>query len=101
MLLQRAGFNLPAVDTDVINVDYPDPFVLMDHLASMGENNANLHRKAHVSRDTLLAAAIAYQDMYGNDDGTIPVTFQVVYFLGWRPDQSQREPLGRGSVPKG
>jgi hypothetical protein len=26
------------------------------------------------SRDTLLAAAIAYQGMYGNADGSIPVT---------------------------
>jgi hypothetical protein len=33
------------VDTDYIHIDYPDAFVLMEHLASMGENCANLHKK--------------------------------------------------------
>ena len=28
-------------------------------------------------RDVLLAAAAAYQGMYGNEDGSVPATFQV------------------------
>jgi NADH dehydrogenase [ubiquinone] 1 alpha subcomplex assembly factor 5 len=43
-LMQRAGFNLPTVDTDLIQVDYPDAFTLMSHLGRMGENNAVLNR---------------------------------------------------------
>jgi NADH dehydrogenase [ubiquinone] 1 alpha subcomplex assembly factor 5 len=27
--------------------------------------------------------------MYGNEDGTIPATYQILYFIGWKPDKSQ------------
>jgi NADH dehydrogenase [ubiquinone] 1 alpha subcomplex assembly factor 5 len=28
-------------------------------------------------------------ELYGNDDGTIPATFQVIHLMGWKPDSSQ------------
>lgn len=28
-------------------------------------------------------------EMYGNDDGTIPATFQLINMVGWKPDPSQ------------
>jgi NADH dehydrogenase [ubiquinone] 1 alpha subcomplex assembly factor 5 len=36
--------------------------------------------------------------MYGDEKGDIPATFQVVYFIGWKPDPSQPAPKGRGSA---
>jgi len=27
--------------------------------------------------------------MYGNEDGTVPATFQILYFIAWKPDISQ------------
>lgn len=36
-------------------------------------------------------------EIYGNKDGTIPATFQILYMIGWRPDPSQPKPLPRGS----
>lgn len=35
--------------------------------------------------------------MYGFDD-VIPATFQVVNFIGWKPDPSQPKPAARGSA---
>ena len=35
---------------------------------------------------------------YGNDDGTVPATFQLIYFIGWKPDPSQLGPAKRGSA---
>ncbi|KDO32383.1 hypothetical protein SPRG_02860 [Saprolegnia parasitica CBS 223.65] len=100
-LLQSAGFTLPTVDTDYITVEYPDAFVLMEHLQGMAENNAPFSSSAIApSRDTLLAAASIYQTMYGNEDGSIPVTFQVIYFIGWSPHSSQQQPKKRGSATK-
>ena len=90
-------FNL-VVDTDYIQVDYPDAFVLMEHLRGMAENNAPFSTPPPTSRDTLLAAASIYHSMYGNEDGTIPVTFQVIYFIGWSPHSSQQQPKRRGSA---
>jgi hypothetical protein len=27
--------------------------------------------------------------MYGNQDGSIPASYRVLYFIGWKPDPSQ------------
>ena len=35
---------------------------------------------------------------YGNEDGSVPATFQLVYFIGWKPDPSQLGPAKRGSA---
>lgn len=35
--------------------------------------------------------------MYGEEDGTVEATFQVVYMIGWAPHESQPQPKRRGS----
>ncbi|CAI5730811.1 unnamed protein product [Peronospora destructor] len=97
-LLSATGFNLCTVDTDFIQVDYPNAFVLMEHLRGMGENHAITLRGAPATRDSLLAAASIYQSMFGQSDGTVPATFQVIYLIGWSPHDSQQKPLRRGSA---
>jgi len=62
----------------------------------MSESNSAHNRMVHLPRDNLMAAASIYQEMYGDDKG-VPATFQVIYFLGWKPDPSQPKPLERGS----
>lgn len=67
----------------------------------MAENNAARNRNLHLSRDTLIAAASIYKELYGKtrEDNTrfIPATFQIIYMLGWKPDKSQPKPLKRGT----
>jgi NADH dehydrogenase [ubiquinone] 1 alpha subcomplex assembly factor 5 len=99
-LLQGANFTLCTVDTDYIEVHYPNAFVLMEHLQKMGENNAVQSKGRVATRDSLLAAASIYQAMYANDDGSVPVTFQVIYMIGWTPHDSQPKPLRRGSAQR-
>lgn len=89
-----------AVDADFIQVGYPNAFVLMEHLRAMGENNAVESRGRPPTRESLLAAASIYQNMYGQEDGTVPATFQVIYMIGWSPDASQQKPLRRGSAQR-
>ncbi len=80
-------------------VTYPDAFALMEHLQGMGESSAVRTRRAHVSRETFLAAAAIYQQLYGDpEDGSIPATFQTVYMIGWAPHASQPSPKRRGSA---
>src|SRR4030095_6212537 len=43
-LLQRAGFGLPVVDSDMLTVRYADILALMRDLRGMGETNAVLER---------------------------------------------------------
>lgn len=27
--------------------------------------------------------------MYGNEDGSVPATFEILYMIGWKPHESQ------------
>uniref|UniRef100_A0A8C6J5L4 Arginine-hydroxylase NDUFAF5, mitochondrial n=3 Tax=Melopsittacus undulatus TaxID=13146 RepID=A0A8C6J5L4_MELUD len=97
-LLSRAGFNTLTVDTDEIQVNYPGLFELMEDLQGMGESNCSWNRKPLLHRDTMLAAAAIYQEMYGNSDGSVPATFQIFYMIGWKFHESQAKPAKRGSA---
>ncbi|BBN07876.1 NADH dehydrogenase [ubiquinone] 1 alpha subcomplex assembly factor 5 [Marchantia polymorpha subsp. ruderalis] len=97
-LLQRAGLALPTVDVDEYTVRYPCALDLIEHLRSMGEANAVRQRNPVLKRDTALAAAAVYESMFGDADGTIPATFQVIYMAGWRPAPTQQAPKRRGTA---
>jgi NADH dehydrogenase [ubiquinone] 1 alpha subcomplex assembly factor 5 len=97
-LLQKAGFNLLTVDVDDIVVDYPDCFSLMKDLQAMGESNAVLSReKGPIQKDVLLAAEGIYRELHGNEDGSLPATFRLIYMIGWKPSATQAKPLERGT----
>lgn len=98
-LLQRAGFALPVVDSDIIEVTYPDAFALMRDLRAMGETNAVVERRRRFTRRaTLMRAATAYGALFGRADGRIPATFEIVTLTAWAPHESQPKPLPRGSA---
>ncbi|CAG8456144.1 5750_t:CDS:10 [Acaulospora morrowiae] len=97
-LLSRAGFTLTTVDIDDLIVNYPTMFELIQDLRSMGESNAVITRRSFLKRDTLIAAASIYKELYGKPDGSIPATFQIIYMIGWKPDESQPKPKERGSA---
>ncbi|KAM9257679.1 LOW QUALITY PROTEIN: arginine-hydroxylase NDUFAF5, mitochondrial [Cariama cristata] len=97
-LLSRAGFNTLTVDTDEIQVNYPGLFEVMEDLQGMGEEYCSWNRKPLLHRDTMLAAAAIYQEMYGNSDGSVPATFQIYYMIGWKFHESQARPAQRGSA---
>ncbi|XP_004433801.1 PREDICTED: NADH dehydrogenase [ubiquinone] 1 alpha subcomplex assembly factor 5 isoform X2 [Ceratotherium simum simum] len=97
-LLGRAGFNTLTVDTDEIQVNYPGMFELMEDLQGMGESNCAWNRKALLHRDTMLAAAAVYREMYKNEDGSVPATYQIYYMIGWKYHDSQARPAERGSA---
>ncbi|KAI9466971.1 S-adenosyl-L-methionine-dependent methyltransferase [Lactarius psammicola] len=96
-LMSRAGFNLLTVDVDEIRIRYPSMWELLDDLRDMGENNAIIGRRHLLRRDTLAAASAIYKELHGEEDGTLPATFQVIYMIGWKPAPHQPEPLERGS----
>ncbi|KAG8986418.1 hypothetical protein FRB90_004010, partial [Tulasnella sp. 427] len=116
-LMARAGFNLLTVDTDEVKVAYPSMWELLEDLRDMGESNAVVKRRHFLKRDTLLAASSIYKGtvrnrktkamegahdiistaLHGNEDGSIPATFEIVYMIGWKPDASQPKPLERGT----
>lgn len=98
-LLQRAGFALPVADVDRIVVDYPDMFKLMHDLRGMGAANAVLARiRKPTRRAVFFEAARIYKEKFGNAEGLIPATFDILYCTAWSPHESQQKPLQPGSA---
>jgi hypothetical protein len=98
-LLQRAGFALPVVDADSITVSYADIHRLLRDLRGMGESNATRARARQSLRRAVLARADdIYRRRFGDGDGRLPATFQVIYLTGWAPHASQQKALRPGAA---
>lgn len=103
-LLQNAGFSLPTIDIDTVKVSYPSSAVLMEHLQRMGEGNASLNRREYTGKDTFLASACIYDEMFPlesdepSTEKDVEASAQVIYAIGWSPHASQQKPLQRGTA---
>ena len=97
-LLQRAGFALPVADVDRLTVRYPDLFALIRDLRAMGETNVLAGPIRPLTRPIIARAAALYSERYGEADGRIPATFEIVNLAGWAPHESQPKALPRGSA---
>ena len=76
-------------------------FELLHDLRGMGETNCAWTRPLLLKRPVMNAAAAIYHEMYGVEPGAeqgtgsgdgdkvIPATFQLLYFIGWKPHESQ------------
>ena len=76
-------------------------FELLHDLRGMGETNCAWTRPLLLKRSVMNAAAAIYHEMYGEEqevesetgngggDKVIPATFQLLYFIGWKPHKSQ------------
>lgn len=98
-LLQRAGFALPVVDSEIVTVTYDSIFKLFGDLRGMGESNViHNRRKTPLTRGYIMDVARRYHDKFSEPDGRIVASFEVIFLLGWAPHSSQQKPLRRGSA---
>lgn len=98
-LMQRAGFALPVVDHEVITVDYRSLRTLFSDLRALGETSVLTHAPRHYrSLAFFESAQELYAQQFANDDGTLPIKFEMIYLHGWAPHDSQQQPLKPGSA---
>lgn len=98
-LMQRAGFALPVIDSEIVTVTYPDMFALLKDLRFMGEGNAIIKRdKTYPGREFFKKAAEFYKNNFSDEDGRIRASFEVIFLIGWAPHASQQKPLSPGSA---
>jgi len=97
-LLTRSGYVMLTIDVDEIIVSYPSMIELMHDLKGMGESNCAWSRQPMIRRDVLMAACAIYKERFGDEksDG-VPAMFQILHFIAWKPDPSQRKVAERGS----
>jgi NADH dehydrogenase [ubiquinone] 1 alpha subcomplex assembly factor 5 len=98
-LLQRAGFALPVIDGDRLTVRYADVLALMRDLRGMGESNAVRARASRSVNRTIVARADKiYRRRFGEEEGRIAATFQIIYLTAWAPATGQQRALAPGSA---
>ena len=99
-LMQRAGFALPVVDSEILTVTYADMFALLKDLRGMGEMNVIEKRdKQYPGRELFMNAANHYAHNHA-EDGRIIASFEIIFLIGWSPHASQQQPLKPGSATK-
>ena len=100
-LMQRAGFALPVVDSEKIQVSYENVTKLMHDLRFMGEANALVNRPHRpLTKNYLDKLNTYYKTHFTGDDGRLEATFEVIFISGWSPHDSQQKPLRPGSAEK-
>ena len=98
-LLQRAGFALPVADVERTTVRYRELSRLFADLRALGETNVLANRRSEaLSKRTLAAVVRDYQARFGDAEGRLPATFEIVFLTGWAPHESQQKPLRPGSA---
>ena len=97
-LMQRAGFALPVIDSDIIEVTYPSLTKLYHDLRGMGEANTIKQRSRYNPGRAFFNRV---EDIYKNNytvDGQILARFEIIYLIGWAPHESQQKPMRPGSA---
>lgn len=90
-LLQRTGFEMPVVDSDIVTVFYKDALKLMYDLRDMGETSALIEGAPGFSRRRVLFGGMDYYHRHFADkEGRIPATFELVMLTGWKPASTPR-----------
>lgn len=101
-LLTASGFTLQTVDVDSIVVWYPSMWEVMRDVRALGEGNAAHSRPLRLNKHVQFAASSIYTEMYAKEMPDrkimgVPATYQIINFLGWKPDPSQPQPKERGT----
>lgn len=98
-LMQRAGFALPVVDSEIVTVTYDNMFHLMHDLRGMAATNIIRERsRIFPGRELFLHAADHYARNFSESDGKIRASFEIIFLIGWAPHDSQQKPLKPGSA---
>lgn len=97
-LLQRAGFALPVVDSEIITVEYTHPLKLMKELRYMGESNCLIECEKNFTPCSLMMSVVDnYLRDFSNADNRITASFELITLTGWKPHSSQQKAASRGS----
>jgi hypothetical protein len=71
----------------------------MRDLRAMGETNAlAARRRGMMRRATLARAAMVHAERFGDSNGRLPASFEILFLCAWAPHPTQPQPLPRGSA---
>lgn len=84
-LLAKAGFKNPISDFVKIEVEYSKPLNLLHDIKAMGQGNILVKKsRLFFTRKFLTTIDKNYRKIYGNDNGNIDATFEIITVTGWK-----------------
>jgi NADH dehydrogenase [ubiquinone] 1 alpha subcomplex assembly factor 5 len=89
-LTQRIGFELPVADSETIKVSYNNALELMHDLRGMGEANALFRQGRPIGKKLLHNINKIYTEKFGDGEGGIIATFDIVVITGIAPKDNRR-----------
>ncbi len=95
-LLARAGFALPVSDGETLDARYRGLDGLLADLRFGAQGGVLAGDRPPLGRMQAAAAHGAFLSA-ADEDGRVTETFEIVYLIGWAPDESQPKPARRGS----
>ena len=96
--MQRVGFALPVVDSEIFSVSYRDMFHIMEDVRGMGESNILAAKYRGFTPSRMFAAASQYyKNHFAEIDNRVTASFEIIHAIGWAPHESQQKPAKRGS----
>lgn len=98
-LLSQAGFTMPVVDHDRLEVIYDHPLSLLHDLRAMGETNILLDRpRLGLNKAIVRAFCDHYVAHFSHPDGGVVASFEILTLSGWRFHSDQQRPLKPGQA---
>ena len=87
--LLQAGFSNPVMDMEIITTTYGTVRELMKDIKNIGASNATAGRSKGLMGKQRLASFEAAYEVFKNDEGLCPATWEVIYGHAWAPEGLQ------------
>ena len=95
-LLARAGFAMPVVDEQPLDLSYADPMKALADLRALGHGNALAEQHRLPGKDALARIAEAWGAL-ADARGRVTEHLVIAHMSGWAPSPDQPKPARRGS----
>ncbi|MCH4090460.1 methyltransferase domain-containing protein [Acetobacter sp.] len=96
-LLQRAGFALPVVDAEVMDIRYRSGLALFRDLRAAGETNALSLRDRRIPGPALFPVALeGLAEKCRDEEGILSLPLHLAVMSSWAPAPTQPKPLAPG-----
>ncbi len=92
-LLLEAQFADPVMDMEMLTFSFSDAMSAMHSLKAIGEQNALMGRSDHLIGKNKLQQVTEHYAAFRAEDGTLPLSYEVIYGHAWQPDMSAQQSM--------
>lgn len=97
-LMQQCGFRLVVSDVEERKISYRELSGLVRDLRATGSASLNSGQVPRLPRSVMKRLEDKLVQRHGISDGRFAMSFNMVFFNGWKHDASQQQPLTPGSA---